>query len=268
MKFLDYLAEVIAVEMCIDLRRGYRLMTKHFLHSAQVGASFDQVGRKRMSEGMGTDFFLQADSLSQLSDNGKHHYPRELASVPVQERVRLKTIFGMFVRRHPADFEDAAAEIANVDFRGEGGNPDNAEIYYELRNGLMKVAYPEFVDGQTIPTNGRVSEVNRRDELAKFIIDSETMPEAIVNRYWGHFFGYGFTGKRNSYRCSENSLNPGNHYPIQCRNINPRSYYSNFTTGSRNWWDPPCTNRGSRLHNPNSKYPPNFPINRSTTFSK
>src|SRR5690606_25033755 len=26
-----------------------------------------------------------------------------------------------------------------------------------------------------------------------FIIDSETMPEAIVNRYWGHFFGYGFT---------------------------------------------------------------------------
>lgn len=86
-----------------------------------------------------------------------------------------------------------AMELTNVDFRGEGGNPDNAEIYYELRNGLMKVAYPEFVDGQKIPTSGRVSDVNRRDELAKFIIDSETMPEAIVNRYWGHFFGYGFT---------------------------------------------------------------------------
>lgn len=86
-----------------------------------------------------------------------------------------------------------AMELTNVDFRGEGGNPDNAEVYYELRNGLMKVAYPEFVDGQKIPTSGRISEVNRREELAKFIIDSDTMPEAIVNRYWGHFFGYGFT---------------------------------------------------------------------------
>ena len=83
--------------------------------------------------------------------------------------------------------------LRNVDFRGEGGNPANAEIYYELRNGLLKVAYPEFIDGQKIPTSGLVSEVNRREELAKFVVDSPNMPEAIANRYWGHFFGYGFT---------------------------------------------------------------------------
>jgi len=83
--------------------------------------------------------------------------------------------------------------LTNADFRGEGGNPDNAEIYFERRNGLLVVAYPEFIDGQKIGTSGRVNEVNRREELAKLIVTSEYMPEAIVNRYWGHFFGYGFT---------------------------------------------------------------------------
>ncbi|PQO33072.1 DUF1549 and DUF1553 domain-containing protein [Blastopirellula marina] len=86
-----------------------------------------------------------------------------------------------------------AMTLNNVDFMGEGRNIDNAEIYYELRNGLLKVAYPEFLDGQKIPANGRVAQVNRREELAKFIVESENLQEAIVNRYWGHFLGYGFT---------------------------------------------------------------------------
>ena len=40
--------------------------------------------------------------------------------------------------------------MVNRDFRGEGGDPDKAEIYYELRNGKMKVAYPVFVDGTSL----------------------------------------------------------------------------------------------------------------------
>ncbi|MEW4454960.1 DUF1549 domain-containing protein [Bremerella sp. JC817] len=86
-----------------------------------------------------------------------------------------------------------AMVLSDGDFMGEGRNIENAEIYYELRNGLLKVAYPEFLDGQKIPTSGRVAEVNRREELAKFIVDSGSLPEAVANRYWGHFMGYGFT---------------------------------------------------------------------------
>ena len=93
----------------------------------------------------------------------------------------------------PGEDNRRAFVLANSDFMGEGRNIENAEIYYELRNGLLKVAYPEFLDGQKIPTNGRVSQVNRRDELAKFVVESEALPEAIANRYWGHFMGYGFT---------------------------------------------------------------------------
>jgi len=92
-----------------------------------------------------------------------------------------------------AQMDGRAMVLRDSDFRGMGNNPDSAEIYYELRNGLLKVAYPEFIDGQAISKSGRVSDVNRREELAKLIVDSPNMQEAIANRYWGHFFGYGFT---------------------------------------------------------------------------
>ncbi|MGE0758136.1 MAG: DUF1549 domain-containing protein, partial [Pirellulaceae bacterium] len=58
-----------------------------------------------------------------------------------------------------------SAELVNQDFAGEGSPPEpsRAEIYYELRNGLLEVAYPVFIDGTEIPTSGYLKEVNRRD---------------------------------------------------------------------------------------------------------
>jgi hypothetical protein len=90
-----------------------------------------------------------------------------------------------------------ASELKNEDFAGgdraTGKNIDEAIIFYELRNGQMKTAFPVFVDGQEIPKSGRVKEVNRRDELGKLIVKSPYLSQAIVNRIWGHFLGYGFT---------------------------------------------------------------------------
>ncbi|MBS0208845.1 MAG: DUF1549 domain-containing protein [Planctomycetes bacterium] len=85
------------------------------------------------------------------------------------------------------------AELRSVDFRGEGNTQQEAEIYYELRNGTMAVAYPKFVDGTKIDPDGSVSKVNRRAELGKLIVKSEYFGRAIANRMWGHFLGYGFT---------------------------------------------------------------------------
>lgn len=84
-------------------------------------------------------------------------------------------------------------ELVNQDFAGEGGTPTNAEIYYEQRNGILKSAYPVFVDDTAINTSGYVADVNRRAELAKLMVQSEYLPKAAVNRLWGHFLGYGFT---------------------------------------------------------------------------
>lgn len=85
------------------------------------------------------------------------------------------------------------AELVDEDFAGEGGRPTEAEIYYEERNGLTKVAYPVFVDGSSIERSGYVSEVNRRDELGKMMVASEYLDKMIVNRMWSHFLGYAFT---------------------------------------------------------------------------
>jgi hypothetical protein len=83
--------------------------------------------------------------------------------------------------------------LDNEDFAGEGNNPKEAEIYYELRNGVLQVAYPTFVDGTKINSSGYVNEVDRRAELGKLIIKHENFGKAAVNRMWGHFLGYGFT---------------------------------------------------------------------------
>lgn len=85
------------------------------------------------------------------------------------------------------------AELVNQDFAGEGGRPDQAEIYFQLRNGLTKVAYPVFIDGTEIGKSGFVEQVNRREELGQLMMQSPFLDKAIVNRMWSHFLGYGFT---------------------------------------------------------------------------
>ena len=86
-------------------------------------------------------------------------------------------------------------ELVNESFTGEGltKDPDKADIYYELRNGITKVAYPVFVDGTKINPSGYVEDVIRRDELGKLIVNSTYLDKMAVNRIWAHFMGYGFT---------------------------------------------------------------------------
>ncbi len=98
------------------------------------------------------------------------------------------------LRRFAGRREIESIELVNQDFSGETNQPDEAVLFYELRNGLSKAAYPVFVDGATLASNtGYVDQVDRRTELARLIVGYETMPQALVNRIWAHFLGYGFT---------------------------------------------------------------------------
>jgi hypothetical protein len=108
------------------------------------------------------------------------------------------------LRRFDGTRDIQAMELDDEDFAGEGGegNTEEAGLFYELRNGQVKVAFPVFIDGTTISKSGYLPAVledgskygvNRRDELAKLIVTSPLMPKAMVNRIWGHFFGFGFT---------------------------------------------------------------------------
>ncbi|WP_146390463.1 DUF1549 domain-containing protein [Allorhodopirellula solitaria] len=86
-----------------------------------------------------------------------------------------------------------SAELVNEDFAGEAGTPENALVFYEMRNGLQKVAYPVFTDGTEIGKSGYLEDVNRRDELAQLMLQSEYLDKMIINRMWSMFLGYGFT---------------------------------------------------------------------------
>jgi Protein of unknown function (DUF1549)/Protein of unknown function (DUF1553) len=64
-------------------------------------------------------------------------------------------------------------------------------VYFEKRSGEMQVAYPIFFDKKIDPG----SEINRRKELARLMTtgDKPYIAQAMANRAWGHFFGYGFS---------------------------------------------------------------------------
>jgi hypothetical protein len=86
------------------------------------------------------------------------------------------------------------AELVNEDFAGEANDPTDALVFYELRNGLTRVAYPVFTDGTKLDNvSGFISDVNRRKELGRLMLESEYLDKMIVNRMWSLFLGHGFT---------------------------------------------------------------------------
>lgn len=78
---------------------------------------------------------------------------------------------------------DDYSELVYRDFTGP--------VYYEMRNGLVQVAYPKYFEeeiSQDAP--------NRREELGKAMAYDDptyTVAKAMVNRTWSQFMGYGFT---------------------------------------------------------------------------
>ncbi|MCO8122915.1 DUF1549 and DUF1553 domain-containing protein [Stieleria sp. TO1_6] len=85
------------------------------------------------------------------------------------------------------------AELVSEDYAGEANDPSDALVFYEMRNGLTRVAYPVFTDGTEISRSGYVDDVNRRRELGRLMLDSKELDQMAANRYWSMFLGYGFT---------------------------------------------------------------------------
>ena len=78
-----------------------------------------------------------------------------------------------------------------IDFVELTSNNFEGAVFFEQRNAEMKVAYPKFNGSEVEPG----AATNRRKELAKLMTTGEKpqIAYAMVNRMWGHFFGYGFT---------------------------------------------------------------------------
>lgn len=106
-------------------------------------------------------------------------------------------------------YRDGRSEIFLEERNGQLVDRDaqqvsESPIYYELRNGQVEVAYPVFIDGTALEdvladresefgNSGYLEHVDRRQELARLVVESREFDQAIVNRLWAHFLGYGFT---------------------------------------------------------------------------
>jgi hypothetical protein len=101
--------------------------------------------------------------------------------------------FNSFFRQMRAEKTADGTRLVNVDFPGQGKGSTDGEVFYETPTGLLKTAFPRFIDGTELPHSGELAQVDRRAELARLIVANEQFPRALVNRVWSHFFGYGFT---------------------------------------------------------------------------
>jgi hypothetical protein len=97
-----------------------------------------------------------------------------------------------FFRQMKVEQQGGVARLVNVDFAGQRRGSHDGEVYYETSDGLMKTAFPRFLDGTRIPASGDLATVNRRRELARLVAQSDDLPRAAVNRLWAQVFGYGF----------------------------------------------------------------------------
>src|SRR5207253_9524290 len=62
-----------------------------------------------------------------------------------------------------------------------------AVVAFEKRNGVVREIKPTFLDGKRANP-----EMNRREELARMVLESPNFPRATVNRMWSVFYGKGF----------------------------------------------------------------------------
>jgi hypothetical protein len=96
-----------------------------------------------------------------------------------------------------------------VDDKGVNKRP---LAYYEKRNGVILRQRAEFLPAAPGKKPEELDEnlygVDRRKELAKFLVAHDNFPRAIVNRMWGTFFGKGFVNPIDDFNDQNQPSNP------------------------------------------------------------
>lgn len=88
----------------------------------------------------------------------------------------------------------------------------DANVLFEMRNGKMKYWHAEFLPPtgkeRGVRLDPKKTGIERREELARFLVDHEMFTKAIVNRMWGLFFGRGFVNPIDDFNDNNQPSNP------------------------------------------------------------
>ena len=120
---------------------------------------------------------------AQCHDNSDSRFGRE--HLTQQQFWQLAAFFQQTDARSDA----GQRALIDRDFVGRSGDIDEAELYYDTLKKQRKIAYPVFIDGTPINPDGRIDVVNRRQELARLITQSEDFAKAAVDLYWSKMIG-------------------------------------------------------------------------------
>jgi hypothetical protein len=90
-------------------------------------------------------------------------------------------------------------------------NPD-ANVFFEQRNGKVRMHKAEFLPPEGKERGPRLDPnkkgLERRQELAKLLVEHEQFPKAMVNRMWGLFFGRGFVNPIDDFNDNNTAVHP------------------------------------------------------------
>lgn len=78
-------AQNVVGDMGVDFCRAHTGMAQHHLDSQKVGATFQEVGRKTVAEGVRTDAFLDAVLLGKVFHDEENHLPCQRCAAAVEK---------------------------------------------------------------------------------------------------------------------------------------------------------------------------------------
>jgi len=90
-------------------------------------------------------------------------------------------------------------------------NPD-ANVFFELRSGKVKMWNAEFLPPPGKDRGPKLDPsrkgVERREDLARYVVEHDMFAKAMVNRMWGLFFGRGFVNPIDDFNDNNQPSNP------------------------------------------------------------
>jgi hypothetical protein len=93
----------------------------------------------------------------------------------------------------------------------ESVNPD-ANVFFELRSGKVKMWNAEFLPPPGKDRGPKLDPsrkgVQRREDLAKYLVEHDMFAKAMVNRTWALFFGRGFVNPVDDFNDNNTPSNP------------------------------------------------------------
>lgn len=172
MKLCMDLAQVFAVHVQVDLGGGDGFVAEHFLHGAEVGAAFDEVGGKGMAEGVGTHVFVQAGEGGEVFDGGEDADAGEAAPLLVEKgEVFVAPLDGEM----DAHFCEVMPEMKQSGF-ADGHEALFAAFSKDFHKALIGIDAREFEAGQLGDAEaGGIEDFEQgpcADALRRFRVDS------------------------------------------------------------------------------------------------